>query len=54
MTDENKKKIYEAVRKVFDTAVLGWDIEIDEYNYEDIVDEDLIPVIDEIISDNKA
>ena len=52
MTEENKKKIYEAVRNVCDTAVTGWDagwdVEIDEDNFEEIVDEQLIPVIDEI------
>ena len=54
MTDENKKKIYESVRKVCNTAVIGWDVEIDESNFEEIVDEELIAVIEEIISDNKA
>ena len=48
MTDENKKKIYEAARKVCDTAVWGWDAEIDEDNFEEIVDEELIAVIDEM------
>lgn len=49
MTDENKKKIYNAARKVCETAVCGWDAEIDEDNFEEIVDEELIVVIEEII-----
>lgn len=49
MTDENKKKIYKAVRDVCLRAVTGWDAEIDEDNFEEIVDEDLIDVIDQII-----
>lgn len=49
MTDENKKKIYEAVRNVCLIAVTGWDAEIDEDNFEKIVDEELIDAIDEII-----
>ena len=49
MTEENKKKIYEAVRNVCITAVTGWDAEIDEDNFEKIVDEELIDVIDKII-----
>ena len=48
MTDENKKKIYEAVRMVCHTAVSGFDAEIDEDNFEEIVDEELIAIIDEI------
>lgn len=49
MTDENKKKIYEAVRNVCLRAVTGLDAEIDEDNFEEIVDEDLMDVIDQII-----
>ena len=49
MTDENKKKIYEAARNVCLVAVRGFDSEIDEDNFEEIVDEELIAVIDVII-----
>lgn len=49
MTDENKKKIYEAVREVCLRAVVGWDAELDEDNFEEIVDEELIDVLDQII-----
>ena len=49
MADENKKKIYEAVRNVCLRAVSGWDAEIDDDNFEKIVDEELIDVIDQII-----
>lgn len=48
MTKENKKKIYEAVRRVCLIAVRGYDAEIDEDNFEKIVDEELIAVIDKI------
>lgn len=53
MTYENKKKIYEAARKVCDTAVWGWDAEIDEDNFEEIVDEELIAVIDEMLEEKQ-
>lgn len=48
MTDQDKKKIYEAARNVCLIAVRGFDAEIDDDNLEDIVDEELITVIDEI------
>lgn len=48
MTDENKKKIYKAARRVCLTAVRGFDAEIDEDNFEEIVDEELIAVIEEM------
>ena len=48
MTEENKKKIYEAARRVCNVGVTGWDYEIDESNFEEIVDEELIAVIDEM------
>jgi DNA-binding XRE family transcriptional regulator len=48
MTDEDKKKIYEAARNVCMIAVRGLDAEIDDDNMEDIVDEELITVIDKI------
>ena len=54
MTDENKKKIYEAVRNVCLRAVTGWDAEIDEDNFEKIVDEELIFVIDKMIEQEKV
>ena len=52
MTDENKKKIYEAARRVCETAVWGWDAEIDEDNFEEIVDEELIAIVDEMLNEN--
>lgn len=48
MTEQEKKKIYEAARNVCLIAVRGFDAEIDDDNLEDIVDEELITVIDEI------
>lgn len=48
MTEQNKKKIYEAARNVCMIAVRGFDAEIDDDNLEDIVDEELITIIDEI------
>lgn len=48
MTDQDKKKIYEAARNVCMIAVYGFDAEIDDDNLEDIVDKELITVIDEI------
>ena len=48
MTDQDKMKIYEAARSVCLIAVRGMDAEIDEGNFEDIVNEELITVIDEI------
>lgn len=48
MTDQDKRKIYEAARNVCLIAVSGFDAEIDDDNLEDIVDEELITVIDEI------
>ena len=48
MTEQNKKKIYEAARNVCLIAVRGFDAEIDDDNLEDIVDEELITIIDEI------
>lgn len=48
MTEQDKKKIYEAARNVCLIAVRGFDAEIDDDNLEDIVDEELITVIDEI------
>lgn len=48
MTDQDKKKIYEAARNVCMIAVRGFDAEIDDDNLEDIVDEELITIIDEI------
>ena len=51
MTDESKKKIYDAARKFIYAAVYGWDYEIDNDHFEEIVDEELIAVIDRIFSD---
>ena len=48
MTEQDKKKIYEAARMVCLMGVGGFDAEIDEDNFEDIVDKELITVIDEI------
>lgn len=48
MTEQDKKKIYDAARNVCMIAVRGFDAEIDDDNLEDIVDEELITVIDEI------
>ena len=48
MTEQDKKKIYEAARRVCEIAVDGFDAEIDDDNLEEIVDEELITVIDEI------
>ena len=53
MTDENKKKIYEAVRNVCLRAVTGWDAEIDEDNFEEIVDEELIAIIDKMFGEKR-
>lgn len=46
MTPEQKKKIYEAVRSVVDLVTWGNDVEVDEGNFEDVVDEELIAVIE--------
>ena len=48
MTEQDKKKIYEAARRVCLMGVDGFDAEIDYDNLEKIVDEELITVIDEI------
>ena len=48
MREQDKKRIYEAARRVCEIAVDGFDAEIDEDNIEKIVDEELITVIDEI------
>lgn len=48
MEDNNKKKIYEAVRNVCNNVVWGWDAEIVEDHFEEIVDEELIAVIDKM------
>ena len=48
MNKKDKKKIYEAARKVCLMAVDGFDVEIDYDNMEKIVDKELITVIDEI------
>lgn len=48
MREQDKKRIYEAARRVCLEAVDGFDAEIDEDNIEKIVDEELITVIDEI------
>lgn len=48
MTDQDKKKIYDAARNVCLIAVRGFDAEIDEGNFEEIVDEELITVIDDV------
>ena len=53
MTDENKKKIYEAARMVCQIAVRGWDAEIDEDNFEEIVDEELIAIIDKMFGEKR-
>ena len=53
MTEENKKKVYAAARIVCDTAVVGWDCEIDEDHFEEIVDEELIAVIDEMFKEKQ-
>ena len=48
MREQDKKRIYEAARRVCLEGVDGFDAEIDEDNIEKIVDEELITVIDEI------
>lgn len=46
MIDELKKEVYEAARNVCLMAVSGFDAEIDNDNFEQIVDEQLIVVVD--------
>ena len=41
------------MRNVCLRAVRGWDAELDENNFEEIVDEELIHVIDKIIENDK-
>lgn len=48
MENYKKKKIYDAVRKVCNRVVWGWDAEIVEDHFEEIVDEELIAVIDKM------
>ena len=48
MNTKTKKKIYEAVRKVCNIAVWGFDAELVEDHFEEIVDEELIAVIDKM------
>ena len=48
MNPVQKQKIYEAVKEVIHTAVWGYDWEIDDDNFEKIVDEELITVIDQL------
>ena len=48
MTEEQKQKIYEAVKEVIYATVWGFDTEIDFDNFEKIVDEELITVIDQL------
>lgn len=48
MNEKDKKKIYEAARMVCLMAVGGFDAEIDDDNFEKIVDKELITVIDNI------